>query len=160
MGTYGKATMAPISELPDRSRMGIENISLDPSQSLNYAYDLKTNDDQLGPAKDELSNFITNFNTLTDTAFLNWVNKNMDVNFFLKTYAVNVMVGMWDDYWVNSNNFYFYFDPQGKAWFIPYDYDNTLGTSLLMENSGTQDLLHWGNSDNPLVEKLLSFPAV
>jgi spore coat protein CotH len=68
----------------------------------------------------------------------------MDVNLFLKTYAVNVTVGMWDDYWSNSNNYYFYFDAAGKFYFIPYDYDNTLGTSLLMTDSGIQDPLNWG----------------
>lgn len=83
----------------------------------------------------------------------------MDVNLFLKTYAVNVMVGMWDDYWNNSNNFYFYFDAAGKFYFIPYDYDNTLGTSLLMTDSGIQNPLTWGKSDqNPLVSKVLSIP--
>lgn len=62
--------------------------------------------------------------------------------YFLKTYAIrNVTVGMWDDYWSNSNNYYFYFDAAGKFYFIPYDYDNTLGTSLLMANSGIQDPL-------------------
>jgi spore coat protein CotH len=157
-GNLWKGNYGADFRIADQTKMGIDYISLDPSQSRNYAYDLKTNDDQLASAKGELSTFITSFNTLSDTAFLAWVNNTMDVNFFLKTYAVNVMVGMWDDYWVNSNNFYFYFDPQGKAWFIPYDYDNTLGTSLLMDNSGTQDPLHWGSGDNPLVEKLLSFP--
>ena len=48
---------------------------------------------------------------------LNLYFTKMDVNLFLKTY-VNVMVGMWDDYWNNSNNFYFYFDGAGKFYFI------------------------------------------
>ena len=61
-------------------------------------------------------------------------------------------------YWNNQNNFYFYFDPNGKFYFIPFDYDNTLGTSLLMSDSGTRDLLNWGNSSHPLVVKLLEIP--
>ena len=61
--------------------------------------------------------------------------------------------------WNNSNNFYFYFDAAGKFYFIPYDYDNTLGTSLLMTDSGIQNPLTWGKSDqNPLVYKVLSIP--
>jgi spore coat protein CotH len=52
----------------------------------------------------------------------------MDVDLFLKTYAVSVIVGMWDDYWAdNGNNYYFYFDSDGKVYFIPYDYDNSMG---------------------------------
>lgn len=50
-----------------------------------------------------------------------------------------------------------YFDANGKFYFIPYDYDNTLGTSLLM-NSGTKDMLNWGSSSNPLIKKILEFP--
>ena len=83
----------------------------------------------------------------------------MDVDLFLKTYAVNVTLGMWDDYWSNSNNFYFYFDSDDKFYFIPYDYDNTLGTSLLMVDSGLQNPLQWGkSSENPLVAKILTIP--
>ena len=66
---------------------------------------------------------------------------------------------MWDDYWNNSNNYYFYFDSDGKFYFIPYDYDNTLGTSLLMTDSGKQDPYNWGkNEANPLVAKIIAFP--
>ena len=72
--------------------------------------------------------------------------------FILKTYAVNVMVGMWDDYWNNSNNFYFYFDGVKKILFHSYDYDNTLGTSLLMTDSGIQNPLILGK-----VTKILWF---
>ena len=45
---------------------------------------------------------------------MEWFISNMDVDLFLKTYAANVILGMWDDYWTNMNNYYFYFDK--KAW--------------------------------------------
>ena len=89
----------------------------------------------------------------------------IDINLFLRTYAVNVAVGMWDDYWNNTNNFYIYFnstDPTNyKFYLIPYDYDNTLGTSHncgVQNDSGRHDPLKWGNSDtSPLVAKILQF---
>ena len=110
-------------------------------------------------AKTQLADFITNVNSKNGDDFKTYISQKMDVNLFLKTYAVNVMVVMWDDYWNNSNNFYFYFDAAGKFYFIPYDYDNTLGTSLLMTDSGIQNPLTWGKSDqNPLVSKVLSIP--
>ena len=85
----------------------------------------------------------------------------MDVDLFLRFLAVNVAVGMWDDYWVNGNNYYFYFDTQHRFYFIPYDYDNTLGTTKPingMNNAGTQNPLYWGsrNGDRLLVKKVLS----
>lgn len=140
----------------DKSRMGLENITL--TSTYTPVYDLKTNDTKLDSAKTQLVEFMTNLKNKTGDDFKNWVNSVMDVRLFLKTYAVNVMCGMWDDYWVNSNNFYFYFDTAGKFYFIPYDYDNTLGTSALIKDSGTQDLLNWGSSSNPMVKKIISIP--
>lgn len=133
---------------------------MNPALSKYYAYDLKTREDELDAAKAGLTQFINDLNSKTGADFEAWIQTKMDVPFFLKTYAVNVMVGMWDDYWVNKNNFYVYFDTSGKTWFIPYDYDNTLGTSQIMANSGTQDPLNWGpSSGRPLVNKILAVPA-
>lgn len=138
--------------------MGVEDVKLDASRSKYYTYDLKTNKSQLEAAKTELSEFINNLNTKTGADFEQWISQKMDVNLFLKTYAVNVLVGMWDDYWGNGNNYYLYFSPNGKVYFIPYDYDNTLGTSLSSYyfNTGTQDLLNWGKMNaSPLITKVL-----
>jgi spore coat protein CotH len=140
--------------------MGVESVNLDAALSQYYAYDLKTREDELVAGKAELTQFITDLNTKTGAEFETWITQKMDINLFLKTYAVNVAVGMWDDYWVNCNNFYFYFATNGKAYFIPYDYDNTLGTSAILNNSGTQNLLTWGNMNSrPLITKILAIPA-
>jgi spore coat protein CotH len=136
---------------------GVEQVELDPSQSQYFAYDLKTREEELATASAELTQFIYDLNHKTGDDFKQWISTRMDVDLFLKTYATNVILGMWDDYWVNANNFYFYFAPNGKAYFIPYDYDNSLGTSLLMENSGTKNLLYWGpGSGRPLINKILA----
>jgi spore coat protein CotH len=135
--------------------IGVEDVKLDPSLSKYFAYDLKTREKELTTAQAQLVSFIQELNTRTGTSFEQWIEQKLDVELFLKAYAVNVLVGMWDDYWANANNFYFYFDAAGKAYFIPYDYDNTLGTSLFF-NAGTQDLLRWGNmTERPLITKLL-----
>ncbi len=139
--------------------IGVESVNINPALSVYYAYDLKTRKSELPAAKAELLQFISDLNTKTGAAFQTWVEGRMDVPLFLRTYAVNVVVGMWDDYWVNGNNFYFYFAPNGKAYFIPYDYDNTLGTSQIIPNAGTQNLLTWGNmTQRPLITKILAIP--
>lgn len=139
--------------------MGVEDVKLVPSQSTYYAYDLKTREDELAAAKTDLTQFITDLNTKTGAEFKDWISQKIDIPLFLKTYAVNVLVGMWDDYWVNGNNFYFYMGGDGKAYFIPYDYDNTLGTSEILANSGTQNPVFWGPSTGrPLVTKILGIP--
>lgn len=139
--------------------IGVEDVDINPALSVYYAYDLKTRKDELPAAKAQLLQFISDLNTKTGTEFQTWIEQKMDLPLFLKTYATNVVLGMWDDYWVNGNNFYFYFATNGKAYFIPYDYDNTLGTSQIVSNSGTQNPLTWGNmTQRPLITKVLAIP--
>ena len=139
--------------------IGVEDVKLNPANSLYYAYDLKTREAELENGKAELINFIQDLNSKSGEEFKTWIETRMDVNLFLKTYATNVMLGMWDDYWINGNNFYFYMSPDYQVYFIPYDYDNTLGTSYLISNSGTQNPLTWGpQSGRPLINKILSIP--
>ncbi len=126
-------------------------------------YELKTNKTNgFDAAKKQLKDFIRNVRDLSGAQFDSWISTHMDVPLLLKTYAVNVAVGMWDDYWNNSNNYYLYFNSVDehnyKVWFIPYDYDNTLGTSSncgVQNDSGRQNPLHWGMDNCPLISKIL-----
>ncbi len=130
----------------------------------NYPYDLKTNEKLgLDAAKAELAAFINNMTPKPSGSqeLKTWLNANMDVDLFLRAQAVNVMVGMWDDYWINQNNYYFYFDTNHKFYFIPYDYDNSLGTGNEgFCNPGTKDPMNWGSrgGDRMLIRKVLSIP--
>lgn len=155
-GFLWKAFWGADFKTADASKMGIENVTL--TSTYKPVYDLKNRETELELAKTQLLQFITELNQKTGADFETWIESKTDVPLFLKTYAVNVMCGMWDDYWANKNNFYFYFNSSGKFFFIPYDYDNTLGTSQIMSNSGTQNLLKWGNSSHPLVEKIIAIP--
>ncbi len=138
------------------------------NDSLSYEpiYDYKTyNEDlysnkteSLPDARDQIENFIDNLNGLSGDSFVAWITNAMDVDQFLKTYAVIVTLGAWDDYWGNnSNNYYLYFDENGKAYFIPYDYDGVLGVNLGSTDTGTQTPYNWNGSsdDPPLVSKIL-----
>lgn len=128
-----------------------------------YHYELKTNkDDGFPAAKSQLQNFIGNIKSRSGSDFNAWLPTVMDVDLLLKTYAVNVAVGMWDDYWANSNNYFLYFNSTDsnsyKVFLIPYDYDNTLGTSSMFD-AGRQDPYHWGRSDCLLMEKVMKNDA-
>lgn len=139
-------------------------------------YDLKTNKDDLASAETEFRQFIRELNMLPnvrsvdDTDSINVIKEFyerwMDVEFFLKTYAVNILVGMDDDYWSNANNYYLYFTDTPangrKVYFIPFDYDNTIGASIMQDNGVRgieQNPLDWGRGKNrPLMDKLLQVP--
>lgn len=134
------------------SKMGLE----DPAVSYFPTYDLKTNKKSLSAAKVSFETFINNLNSISDAEFQNWAAQNIDIDLFLRATAVNVGVGMWDDYWINGNNYYLYFDSNNKMYFIPYDYDNTLGTSMIVD-SASQNPLYWGDTNNrPLVKRIMA----
>lgn len=137
-----------------------------------YSMDLKTNKDDFDSAAAEFRGFITELNGLPKPANENdssaiseikaFYEKWFDVDFFLKTYAVNILCGMDDDYWGNANNFYLYFDTDskgsGKVYLIPFDYDNTLGCSI-KEGGFEHDPFDWGRGANrPLMDKLFMVP--
>lgn len=141
------------------------SINIDDESGNNYQYELKTNLENFDAAKAQLMEFSKNLTRLEGQEFHDWIASVCDVRLLLRTYAVNVVVGMWDDYWNNSNNYYIYFNSSDKDnykfFFIPYDYDNTLGTSNncgVQSDSGRQDPLKWGDTNrSPLIGKILKF---
>ncbi len=129
-----------------------------------HAYTLETQTEEFDSARVQLVDFMNKLNGLNDNEFYTWIQQVTDMDLLLKTYAVNVAVGMWDDYWNNANNYYIYFNGKGltgyKFFFIPYDYDNTLGTSLrygVQDDAGRQNPLNWGNNNNRLIARILRF---
>ncbi|MCR5285333.1 MAG: CotH kinase family protein [Treponema sp.] len=160
--------------------MGVEDVRIlfdekgRPLDIVNKAYelDLKTNKKKLPEAKAQLCSFIEELNALPKLSEDNsatavnkikaFYEKWFDVDFFLRTYAVNILFGMDDDYWGNKNNYYLYFDSgkngSGKVYFIPFDYDNTLGCSI-SDGGFKQNPLDWGRGENrPLMDRLISLP--
>ena len=138
--------------------------------NITYDYDYKSND--LEEGKGILLNFMEELNNLPDCTDGNndeadiatikeFYTNVMDGDLFLRTYAINVILGMWDDYWIDNNNFYFYFDEEGKAYFIPYDYDNILGINGCKTDAARKNPLEWGNltdGKHPLIQKILQVP--
>lgn len=130
----------------------------------DHTYTLQTNTKRVDDAVAQLVDFQLKLNGKSRESFYQWINEVCDVDLLLRTYAVNVAVGMWDDYWNNANNYYLYFTTEDlydyKVYLLPYDYDNTLGTSSqcgAQSDSGRQDPLHWGQDGNPLIKRILEF---
>lgn len=137
--------------------------SIDLDNGINYTYEYKGDEEDYAGAKAQLEDFILKLQGKGEESFYKWIKEVCDVEFLLKTYAVNVVVGMCDDYWNNGNNFYIYFNTSDKFeykfFLIPYDYDNTLGTSWnigKMNDPGRQDPYDWGDR-GLLMERLMKF---
>ena len=125
-----------------------------------YTYELKETGADYSTALAQLKDFIAKLNGKGDESFTKWIKEVCDVDLLLKTYAVNVAVGMWDDHWNNGNNYYLYFNSQDKldykVYFLPFDYDNTLGTSNTYDPA-KQNPVQWGNMGK-LMTRLIAIP--
>lgn len=108
------------ADYTSRVTYGIEN----EDESEFYNYDLKTN--KKTSQHEQLKNLISVLNkpNLTKEEFESVV----DSDYWVKFAAVSYFTGNPDDMRNNYNNHYVYFlKSSGKAIFIPYDYDRTLG---------------------------------
>lgn len=154
----------------DADKYSIEN-KINPSQSIRPAY-LKTYDKvspqtSLENAKTQLATFIRQLNSFDFSTpqgiqdACQWYKNRTDVDLLARTFACSILVGGWDEYWLNGNNFYLYFDSQNsKLYLFPYDYDNVLGIGKTEFNDpGKQNPFVWGkNRVRPLIDNFLSVP--
>ena len=96
------------------------------------SYDLKTNDS--GELSD-FSNMVNYINTMWDCTYAggtkSMLESALDMSYFLRFSAATYLLGNFDDQRYNANNYYLYFLPDnGKAYYIPYDWDWCLGVDL------------------------------
>jgi spore coat protein H len=129
-----------------------------PADASNGAiYDLRTSttSTEKQTAIKQLEDFITYLNRYEGEELKSWAKNAIDIPILFKTYLINILCGNMDDYWNNSNNYNFYFNTYGKFYFIPNDFDTSLGTGFSID-AGRQDIFNWGKPENPLIQKLLT----
>ncbi|MDA3930406.1 MAG: CotH kinase family protein [Prolixibacteraceae bacterium] len=133
--------------------------------SSNDAYndwniELKTNEeenDRFGLIK-----FIDLLNAPQNDEWESEIEAIFNVDNYLRQLAVESMIGHWDGYSFNTNNYYLYEDSaSGRIQFIPYDLDNTWGIDWIGYDWTTKDLNNWYNStmNVPLTSQLLRIDA-
>ena len=121
-------------------------------------YNQETNEDKLDQS--QIVRLINILNTIPAEVLPDSLEKILYVDEFLKCQAMDVIIGQWDDYWSNMNNYYIYFDPKaGKFHWIPYDYDNTFGIDWFNYDWTQADPFNFkklNTSKRPLIEKMLA----
>ncbi|KAF0151554.1 MAG: hypothetical protein FD143_1853 [Ignavibacteria bacterium] len=129
--------------------------SLAPNSS-NYTQE--TNEDK--PDMSQIQRLINILNTIPSQVLPDSLEKILFVDEYLKYQAMNVLIGQWDDYWSNMNNYYIYFEPKaGKFRWIPYDYDNTFGIDWFNYDWTQADPFNFkkiSSTNRPLIEKILA----
>lgn len=89
-------------------------------------YELKTNEEESDFS--ELVHLIDLINNIPDNELPDSIESVIDIPDVLKYFAMNILMGSWDDYWSLMNNYYLYHEPAKDLFhLIPYDYDNTYG---------------------------------
>lgn len=129
----------------------------------DFTYELKETGANFSTAKAQLQDFIKKIvgkaHGTPGDSFYKWIKDVCDVELLMRTYAVNVAVGMWDDLWNNGNNYYLYFNSQDlydyKVFLLPYDYDNSLGTCNCYDPA-KQDPYNWGDK-GILIERMMEY---
>jgi hypothetical protein len=124
------------------------------------AYELTTNETDNDYSK--LVKLIDVVNNTATNQLADSLEKILDVANILKYEAMNILVGQWDDYWANQNNYYLYYEPSEKKFhIIPYDYDNTFGVDWFFYDWTKSDPYNFykiTKGNRPLVEKILAIP--
>ncbi|MGB1075382.1 MAG: CotH kinase family protein [Flavobacteriales bacterium] len=93
-------------------------------------YDLQTN--QMEDDYADLAHFIDVLNNTSESDFPCAIEEVFNVADYLQTQALEVLVGHWDNYSVNKNNYFLYHNPRtGLMEFISYDLDNTWGINWI-----------------------------
>ena len=140
-----------LEQINDINQIGVRNTSMD----IRPLYGKETNQDILDYTNLRDFSYGLNFSNPSDR--LAFIQDNFEVDSFLKTMAMNVLLGNTDDYRTNGNNFYYYFDELNQMIFLPYNYENTLGSGWKGEpeftnNTLDNDIYDWGFHGNGMFD--------
>lgn len=94
----------------------------------------------------DLISFIRFLHDASDGEFVEEIRDRLDLDGFLRAMAFETLIGHWDNYWFNQNNYYLYHDPlTGRFHYIPYDLDNTFG--IWWDGAGGERNVDWAERD-------------
>ena len=125
-------------------------------------YDLKTNKTQDDYSK--LAHFIDVINNYEGESFKCEIERIFDVDNYIKSVVLEVLLSHWDGPTANMNNFYLYHDPcNDKIQFIPYDLDNTFGIDWSGRDWTEISIYDWSenswdNGPRPMYNSIMAVP--
>ncbi len=121
-------------------------------------YELSTNEEQADFSA--LARLIGILNRTSNAALPDSLEPFFDIPNLLQYFAMNILVGSWDDYWSLMNNYYLYYEPaRGRFTLIPYDYDNTFGIDwfgITWANASPYSFNKVVSGSRPLAERLMA----
>lgn len=126
----------------------------------NGGYKLKINEEE--DDFSDLAHFIDILNNTPTDQLACKLEAVFNVYDYLKVAAVEIMLGHWDGYIYNKNNYYLYHNTEsGKFEYIPYDLDNTFGIDWIGRDWSSRNIYDWaqhGSEQRPLYTRLMEVP--
>lgn len=122
------------------------------------SFEYKGKGSKYDESRSQLIDMARNFTNLEGSDFAEYIELHINMPLFLKGLASEAVLGHWDGFWGNNNNYMFYIDESAVLHFIPFDTDNALGTSLLVDDVGERNPFEFGRqSTTPLlVSKIMA----
>ncbi len=110
-------------------------------------YGKETNEDQY--TYDTLIRFTNGINQADPAARIAYMQEHFNIDSFLRAMAMNVLLGNPDDYRGNGNNMYYYLDQTEFMTYLPFDYDNSMGSGwdgapAFINRTIDNDIYEWG----------------
>lgn len=128
-----------------------------PSQYPTTVYEPQNHEGD--PNTYDLIEFIRRLSLKDDPDFRCKLEEVFDVDAYLKTMAMEVLVGHWDNPLYNKNNAYVFIPTNGsRLEIMAYDVDNTMGIDWLGEDWGEKNIYSWAepSNDRPLFYNLMT----
>ncbi|MFM2286258.1 MAG: hypothetical protein RLZZ543_1755, partial [Bacteroidota bacterium] len=142
----------------------LEYINSNPSSYNFYSGDRRPYDQTINDYTQDYREFATFVSILNQTPIADLpcaLERRFDVDQYLHYAALDVLMGNWDGYIYNKNNFYLQLDYHtGRFHYLPYDLDNTLGIDWMGQDWTTRNVMSWApsNENRPLYKRLLQVP--
>ena len=139
----------------------LEYVSDDPDSYRDQGY--KPMNDNAEESFEPLANFIEVLNETPDSEFEQQIQTVMNVEFFLRTLAVEVATGNWDGIY-NANNYFLYYNTDGLFYYYRYDLDLSLGSLDFFYGFSDRSIWTWASTFPPgsgqlLPDRILSVPS-
>lgn len=126
----------------------------------NELFELETNKEVND--RSLLDNFLSTLNQTKQAELQSALEKSVNIEGLMRFLAAEALLGHWDGYSFNKNNYYIYENPEtGKLEFIPYDIDNSFGINWIPLDWANRDLLKWSSDteEMPLYKRTLAVDA-
>ncbi len=165
--SVGIEKMDPV-DIIQAAAWDVNDWPIDPTALRVYRprYDVVNSMGDLTRARQVIDDLVWGLYTVSDADFPVWIDSVFDVRGLLRVLAVDTLLGQWDSYFMNFNNYYLYLHADtGKLIYIPYDYDGCMLDQGIMDVASqnipitNRSVTNFTSTNAILMNRILAVPA-